>query len=124
MELRSLRGAVAAVPEGTDYLLRGEPAPGLIPAHFRRATGTLMLTAEATEIAEGGGQRVIEPPQGVPEVVVGVVLEIDDDRVIVDAGFPFTLRWPSSLGGPLRAIGATVRVAVQGPVIVSGTLEG
>ena len=109
-EIRSVRGVPGVIPEGTDFMLRVRFAKEVLPKGFRRIVGRIAIRVSAEEVVEVDAPQTIYPQSGAPEIIVGVVLERDEEGVLlVDAGVPFEVVPPSTakrfkLGNSVRCL--------------------
>lgn len=104
--LRLSKGAWLFRPDDVDVLLRVAPSPEPSPAGFlsRPVEATLSVTGRAKPSAGAPG---IEPRTGVPERLVGRVVDVAADAIVIDAGVPMVV-----VGGT-GAVGETVVVDVD-----------
>jgi hypothetical protein len=104
--LRLSKGAWLFRPDDVDLLLRVTPSPEPSPAGFlsRPVEATLSVTGRARA---GSGAPGMEPRTGVPERVIGRVVDVAADAIVVDAGVPVVVM------GTTGAIGETVVVDVD-----------
>ena len=87
-------GAIVLVPAHTDYRIRLRLAGDATapPAAGARVKGTIEARALRMHSAQGGG-RYIEPSEGAPRIVAGIVVVADEQkrRILVDAVVPMWL---------------------------------
>lgn len=75
----------------TSYELHLEPASGGKAAALgegSKTLGTIRAEAQRIDIVRTGG-RYVEPVAGRPRRVQGMVIAVEGDRLVVDAGMPF-----------------------------------
>ena len=89
-ELRATKGALLFIPEGTDRMLRVQVSTPL-SEDFRSGRARLTLAQRAREIVQTGRfEPGVKPEHGIPEQVIGDVVQQTDDAVLLDCG-AFTL---------------------------------
>lgn len=105
--LRLSKGAWLFRPDAVDVLLRVTPSPEPAPEGFlsRPVEATLSVTGHARP---GDGAPAIEPRTGVPERLVGRIVDVAADAIVVDAGVPVVV-----MGAGGGAVGDSVVVAVD-----------
>jgi hypothetical protein len=83
---------VIAFPN-TSYELHLEPTPASSaePPEGSRALGVIRADATRIDVVRTGG-RYVEPVAGRPRRVQGMVVGVEDGRVVVDAGMPIHCR--------------------------------
>lgn len=113
-ELRAARGALVFIPDGTQRLLR-VTVPLDLGRDFRKSRARMVLTQPAKSVLETDRfEPEIQPTHGVPERIVGDVLDQDGDRLTVGATFPIVVTVPD----PARTYSGRVLCEM------TGALEG
>lgn len=84
------KGYLALAVPNTSYQLHLIPTRQVALAPGKRLIGTIAAQARRLDVVQGGG-RFVEPVVGRPRRVQGVVVRVEGQAVVVDAGIPIHL---------------------------------